>query len=211
MEYLIYKITNKIDNKIYIGKHKTDNKNDEYFGSGLILKRAIEKYGKEYFIKEILIECNSEEEMNDKERDIVNEEFVSRDDTYNIKVGGAGGFDYINDNGKNHNGQWKNSMKKRGEKNRSRFRWLLDNDEEFRNEFKQKCSERMKLYQSINGNPFSGKSHSEETKKKMRESKQGMFDGKKNPNFGNHWITNGIENKLVKKDIIPDGWKKGRI
>ena len=45
MYYLIYKITNNVNNKIYVGKHKTENKNDGYMGSGTILNRAIEKYG----------------------------------------------------------------------------------------------------------------------------------------------------------------------
>ena len=38
-----------------------------------------------------------------------------------------------------------------------------------------------------------------------------MYDGKKNPAYGKHWITNGIENKLVKKEDIPNGWRKGRV
>ena len=50
-----------------------------------------------------------------------------------------------------------------------------------------------------------------DTKEKMRKSKEGMYDGKKNPAYGKHWITNGIENKLVKKEDIPNGWRKGRV
>ena len=44
MFYLIYRITNKINNKIYIGFHKTKNKDDGYMGSGKYLNRAYEKY-----------------------------------------------------------------------------------------------------------------------------------------------------------------------
>jgi hypothetical protein len=46
MNYLIYKITNIVNDKIYIGKHQTENINDTYFGSGVALERAIKKYGK---------------------------------------------------------------------------------------------------------------------------------------------------------------------
>jgi len=49
----IYKTTNLINNKIYVGKHKT-SANDGYLGSGLILGYAVDKYGKENFKREIL-------------------------------------------------------------------------------------------------------------------------------------------------------------
>ena len=54
MYYIIYKITNINTGQFYIGSHKTHNVEDGYFGSGIYLKRAIKKYGKAAFIKEIL-------------------------------------------------------------------------------------------------------------------------------------------------------------
>jgi hypothetical protein len=57
-----------------------------------------------------------------------------------------------------------------------------------------------------------GKSHSEETKRKMSEAKKGKGNGKANSQFGTIWITNGTENKKIKKEeIIPIGWKSGRV
>ena len=53
MNYLIYKITNTVNNKIYVGCHKTQNVNDNYMGSGKILQHAIAKYGISKFTKEI--------------------------------------------------------------------------------------------------------------------------------------------------------------
>lgn len=91
MYYLIYQITNKLNGKIYIGKHKTEDKNDDYMGSGKYLKASQNLHGIENFEKKILFECASEEEMDKKEAEIVNEEFVAREDTYNITLGGSGG------------------------------------------------------------------------------------------------------------------------
>lgn len=91
MKYTIYKTTNLINNKIYIGKHQTENVDDSYYGSGKALKRAISRYGKENFKKEILFIFDNEEDMNKKEIELITEEFVKRNDTYNMGVGGEGG------------------------------------------------------------------------------------------------------------------------
>ena len=91
MHYLIYKITNNLNGKIYIGKHETENVDDGYMGSGKIIKRAIAKYGVENFTKEILFDVYGKDLMDFLEEAIVDEAFVARDDTYNIALGGKGG------------------------------------------------------------------------------------------------------------------------
>jgi group I intron endonuclease len=99
MKYTIYKTTNLINNKIYIGKHQTENINDSYYGSGKALKASIKKHGKENFKKEILFVFDTELEMNDKEVELITAEFVARTDTYNMGVGGEGGAHF---KGKSH-------------------------------------------------------------------------------------------------------------
>ena len=89
MYYYLYKITNLINGKIYIGVHRTYHLNDGYMGSGKNIQNAIKKYGIENFEKEILKWFESEEEMYDEEAEIVNEDFIKRNDTYNIIEGGS--------------------------------------------------------------------------------------------------------------------------
>ena len=71
MNYLVYQITNTINGKSYIGCHKTDNRNDGYFGSGKALKASIKKHGIGVFRKDILFEASSLEEMFAKEKELV--------------------------------------------------------------------------------------------------------------------------------------------
>ena len=96
MFYTIYKITNQINGKFYTGSHKTKDLDDSYIGSGKYLIRAQHKYGIENFKKEILFIFNTAEEMYAKEAEIVNEDFLTTENTYNLKVGGFGGWDYVN-------------------------------------------------------------------------------------------------------------------
>lgn len=103
----IYKTTNLINGKIYIGKHKASEFNPNYKGSGTAyLSNAFKKYGWENFKVEFLIPCFSLEELNTEERFLI-EWFNSRDRSigYNRAEGGDGGVLSGEDNpfyGKHH-------------------------------------------------------------------------------------------------------------
>ena len=63
----IYKITNLINGKIYIGQHKHNRLDNSYLGGGVKLRNAFKKYGKKNFVKEILEECETWEMLNERE------------------------------------------------------------------------------------------------------------------------------------------------
>lgn len=148
--YIIYQSTNLINGKIYVGQHITSNLNDGYLGSGKLLKAAINKYGIENFSRGILHECSSQQELDHLERTIVNEEFVLREDTYNLTLGGGGGWYYVNQNddpnnkfkGKTHTDETKAkiSAKAKGKKYPNKKYNL---SEEGRRRISQSSAERM--------------------------------------------------------------------
>lgn len=98
--YVVYRTINTVNNKEYIGVHRTKNINDSYLGSGKNLQLAINKFGKEKFKKEILFIFDNKKEAYLKEKELVNIKYIKRKDTYNIVTGGFGGFDNINQKGK---------------------------------------------------------------------------------------------------------------
>ncbi len=89
--FTVYKTTNIINGKFYIGVHKTTNPNDSYLGSGKRLKLAIEKYGETNFKKEILSIFDSYKLAYEEEQKLVTNEMISLGNCYNLAPGGIGG------------------------------------------------------------------------------------------------------------------------
>ncbi|QAU04576.1 homing endonuclease [Vibrio phage Va1] len=216
MYYTVYKITNKLNDKIYIGVHKTKDLDDGYMGSGIHLKRSQEKYGIENFEKEIMHIFDNSEDMYVKESELVNEEFLSRDDTYNIKLGGYGGFDYINEHCGNQGIRLNNVLsdeKRRlgNTKNAEKFE-----DSEYAYIFGKNISRKLKEYYKVNESPFKGKKHSDETKIKISEKNSNNQMGWKNSQYGTMWIysTELKRSMKIKKEDYDEyassGWSKGR-
>lgn len=215
--YTVYKTTNIINDKIYIGVHKTSNIEDGYLGSGSNLKPDIIKYGKENFKKEILFIFSSAEEAFTKEKELVNVEFILDENTYNIHPGGAGfelslyNLNVPERKAKNRRAaaamraspilqtpEYKEKMEKiyknHGEKIRQAFKdGKRIVDEQFKNAFK-------------------GKKHSEETLEKMSEFQKVNQAGEKNSQFGSRWCNDGRNNlKITKGAEIPEGYNLGKV
>lgn len=90
-KFIVYQTRCKVNNKIYVGVHRTLNIDDGYLGSGVAINRAISKYGRDQFERTILYEGIDYESVLRKEAEIVDEAFIKRPDVYNIMLGGASG------------------------------------------------------------------------------------------------------------------------
>lgn len=211
MYYTIYKVTNKINGKFYIGSHKTKDLDDNYMGSGKYLKRAQEKHGLENFTKEILFVFDNPEEMYAKEAEIVNEDFLSEENTYNLKKGGHGGFDYVNSNIDFYKRNRKiNSRKDYDALKASGYFKKLSKigTDVFKNKMKE--NDNKAWWQSTR---FYGKTHTEETKRKIGEANSKLQSGKGNSQYGTRWIHSleeKVSKRIKKEDPLPKGWLEGR-
>lgn len=204
--HYIYKITCLKNNRYYIGMHSTDNLEDGYFGGGKRIKNSVKKHGKDVHRKEILEFFESRDLLRQREIELVNEELLNDPMCMNLQPGGGGGF--IN---KEHMRKAQIaaaiSTNKKIKENPANWKYSSMNNPE-------KISRKLiSMYES--GEfipPFKGKNHSIETILKIKDSSKGKHEGQKNSQFGTIWITNGKENKKIKKEeIIPESWRKGRI
>lgn len=112
MVVYFYRVINLVNEKMYYGVHKTDNIEDGYMGSGVSIRRAIVKYGKDNFQKEILKYFETEELAYQYERCFVTEDLIKQECIYNMTVGGRGGFSHIDSKGVNNPMYDKSSVQK---------------------------------------------------------------------------------------------------
>ena len=157
---IVYKTTNLINGKIYVGQ---DTKNNpKYLGSGTLLKKSIAKYGKENFRKEILESCVDKNLLDEREKYWILT-LNSRDLKigYNIANGGEG------TTGLKHSAETKEKISKihKGKK--------LSNEhiEIIRKYSKQrpKSKEFLEQQSCINKHWPIGSKHTDETRQKMSE------------------------------------------
>jgi hypothetical protein len=207
--HIIYKTTNLVNGKFYIGMHSTDDLNDGYMGSGKRLRYSLDKYGKENHQFEILEFCQTRKDVILREEEIVNEQFLGDPLCLNLVCGGKGGFQGADG--------WL------GKNNSEAFSEKYQNDEKFKASMKAKwTAHKVKLrdegFKFFDGTSYdwTGKNHSDDTKKKMRNSHLGKHTKEKNSQFGTCWICNEElqENKKIKNEELQQwidyGWIKGR-
>ena len=214
--HILYKVTNTLNERFYIGKHSTRILEDGYLGSGKRITAEVNKYGKQNFKREILEFCNSEEELFLLEKQIVNDDLIQQDLCLNLVNGGKGSFAACNSEEGIENRKWTFKMwSKSGTK---AFTKKFYEDKEFRK--KQintlKNASKKGIKKALEKYPegiWKGKSHSEETKERMGISHKGKHEGEKNSQYGKMWIYNLETSESIridKEEVIPEGWNKGR-
>ena len=179
----IYKTTNKLNNKVYIGK-STKPYNENYLGSGKLLIKAVKKYGVKNFFVEVIDTADNLKDLNDKEKYWI---LLYKNNSYNIAEGGTGG-----DTMSNHPNK-KEHYKKIGEKvskkltghlvsdssklkqSKSHTGWFNRLTEIEKNEYRDKISKKMKeLYK--NGHHSKGKKLSDEHKNNLKDKQYAQHD-----------------------------------
>lgn len=221
IHYTVYKVTNKKNGKVYIGTHKTKNLDDGYMGSGKYLKRSIEKHGLDNFTKEILFDFETPEEMYQKEAKLVTEDFIAEENTYNLKVGGFGGFDFVNKTASKYENALREGRKLGRKITDERYKNIYgvtnisqvpDIKEKMRSSL-QKAYADGKLDHL---NKYRGQPHTEESKRKISNSNKDKRTGKENSQYGTCWIKHDAleKNHRIPKSCIDDwigeGWLRGR-
>jgi group I intron endonuclease len=186
----IYITTNKINGKRYIGQHRSKEWDLKYYGSGLNINRAIKKHGIENFTCFPLAWA-----WNQKELDKLEIEYIAHyKPEYNIAFGGSGGWQHINcGDERSINAHKKTILNRRSYKGENHPMYGKKYSKEIRKNMGVKKG-------NMPWNKGKTNIFSEETKKKMSETRKGK-----------HWYNNGIQNRQYFDNEIPDGWKLGRL
>lgn len=222
--YLVYLITNTVNGKIYVGKHETFDPDDDYMGSGDLLKRAQAKYGLDKFTKTILADFDEPWSMANMEATIVDEEFVKRKDTYNMMIGGCGGFSYVNKiytTDRRHEGGKRSAITLAAKagvsisefySNLHKKIWENLSPEQRKKQIEFHTA-KVRRYYITHKSTFLGKHHTNESKAKIGKANSKYQSGVGNSQYGTHWwrdpIT-GESHKFRDGDSIPQGWIRGR-
>jgi len=232
-KYIVYKVTNRFDDKFYIGVHATKNVNDKYMGSGVEIKEALKKYGRKSFVKEILHIFDAREEMLTKEKELVTREFCMREDTYNIIEGGGSystldmtcvvdtdgntSLVYVNDP-RFLSGELKSFHKNKlaVKDKEGRTSYVSKDDPRFISGELVPVAKGTFLVKDKNGNQYRiSKDDPRYISGEFVGFRKGIPQHKNNSHLGIRWINNGIENKRIRveelEDYLKNGWVKNKV
>lgn len=206
--HYIYKTT-RFDGKFYIGMHSTDNLEDGYQGSGTLLSKSIAKHGRDRHTTEILEFLESRELLRKREAQLIDEVLLGDPQCMNLQLGGGGGLTiwHAENAPAFHKSGWEAMMKVRTSNSPAIDAGRAKAKETY--EQRKASGEYSESYTH-----WIGRKHTEETKSKMRKTKNA---GEENHNFGkrNALVNNGLVNKRVPitevDNFLANGWHRGMI
>lgn len=196
--FIVYETTNLVNGRKYIGCHKTNDIDDGYLGSGTLIKRAIKKHGEHNFSRKDLFIFDNEQEMFDKEKELITQEILDDTNYYNVNSGGNGGFSHIH---------------RDMDKYREMFSRRSDDWEHWSKKDPERHSKVMSKNATKAAKTIRQRMGEEAYREMMRNyslqqkgvSKKGARGAK-----GSKWITNGVNKKRVPKYyVLENGWWYG--
>lgn len=200
--HIVYRTTNLVNGKFYIGVHTAWSVDDEYLGSGDRLKRAVFKHGRENFQRVVLWIFDAREDACNMEKEEIGK-YLGNVLCMNIKPGGEGG------------GWTSAQQSENGKRGNARMKVLRLTDPVWRDAFARKSSASGLKRDKSTFRPFdwTGRNHREETKKKIGDKNSVTQSGDRNSQFGTCWINSGGQSKRVRRTEFQDwerqGWQLG--
>ncbi len=237
----IYKITNKINGKIYVGKHIYDKPeiDESYWCSGSYIGRSIKKYGKENFTREIICTCDTLDELNEKEKYWISTlNALDNKVGYNLTRGGDGTY-LCGENNYAYGTKRSDEDKERLSKKLKSI-WSdpnsVFNSDEYRKRLSQSGKNRKESLTRNQNISLAKMGHttSEECREKISKAisgskwynngviqtqahecpegfVEGMLPTTPRRKPGLGWYNNGVENRMFYPDSVPEGYTKGKI
>ena len=216
MHHIIYKTTNLINNRYYIGMHSTKNIDDGYLGSGRRLKAELNKYGKENFKREILASCSDRKALEQLEAEIVCPLLLEDVLCLNLKNGGEGGFSSESVKITSIRAWAKPEYREKISKKRKEM-WANADFQQRQSDGLKKVFATTEMKEKLSNTRvgFKDRKHSEETKAKWKLSRSQHQSGEKNSSYGTCWVIKAdIKPIKIKKEqldeYIQNGYSRGR-
>lgn len=189
----IYKITNKINGKIYVGQHRSETFDTKYWGSGSNLHDAKIEYGIDNFTQEILVWCETLEQMNEQEMFWI-KKLNSRDPSigYNIQPGGKL-------QGYEHTPEVRRRLSAKAKGRKLGF-WIHNDVIE---KYHKGCEENIPEGFVKGRLPANIKKYSDTKRGQKIKNTSNLHKAK-----GKHWFTNGVND--IMDFTCPEGYRPGR-
>lgn len=220
--HYIYRTTCKVTGKYYIGMHSTNDLQDGYMGSGKRLRYSIGKHGAENHTCEILEFYFTREWLCEREAELVNGEILTDPLCMNIKLGGTGGFDYINSTrttadyqrlgqlgGRASATLFKANPEIHARMNAAALPFIT---EKYINLWKNNRDFMLDRAKKASDLALSDEARA---KRSATFASIGHAQGEKNSQYGTCWVNDGKTDKKIKKENIESyletGWVRGRV